>query len=97
MTKLIVTPIDMAARGSYAERKRLLRAIAKVQEAQKNERVADLADGLDALEALMTARLETDDGTPIGEALEQLSANEFDKLVGALVTRETIPNPKSAP
>ena len=97
MTKLIVTPIDMAAPGSYAQRKRLIRAIAKLQDAQEKQRVADLADGLDTLEALVTAHLETDDGTPVGEALEQLSANEFDNLLGALVTTETVPNPKSAP
>lgn len=97
MTKLIVTPIDMAAPGSYAERKKLLRAAAQIQQAQKSNSIADMVDALDALEALIKPHLQTDDGSPVAEALEQLSANEFDNLIGALVGGETIPNVKSEP
>jgi hypothetical protein len=37
MTKLIVTPIDMSAPGSYRERKELLKAFAAFQDAQRNQ------------------------------------------------------------
>ena len=97
MTKLIVAPIDMAAAGSYAQRKRLVRAIAHLQDAQEKQRAVEMVGAFDDLEALVTAHLETDDGTPVADALEQLSANDFDQMVGALVTVETVPNPKSAP
>ena len=97
MTKLIVTPIDMAAPGSYAQRKRLVRTIARLQDAQENKRAREMVGAFDDLEALIIAHLETDDGTPVTDALEQLSANDFDQMVGALVTAETVPNPKSVP
>ena len=97
MTKLIVTPIDMSAAGSYVQRKRLIRALAHLQDAQEKQRAVEMVGAFDDLEALVTAHLETDDGTPVGEALEQLSANEFDQMVGALVGAETVPNPKSVP
>ena len=97
MTKLIVTPIDMSAAGSYVQRKRLVRTIARLQGAQEKQRAAEMVGAFDDLEALVTAHLETDDGTPVADALEQLSANDFDQMVGALVGAETVPNPKSVP
>lgn len=96
MTKLIVTPIDMAAKGSYGERKRLLRAIRDLNVAKDTNDIGALVDAYDTFEALVTQHLETDDGTPVGEALEQASAEEFDQLLGALLQRETVPNSNSA-
>ena len=97
MTKLIVTPIDMAAAGSYAQRKRLIRALARLQDAQEKQRAMEMVGAFEDLEWLVTAHLETDDGTPVPDALEELSANDFDQMVGALVNAETVPNPKSVP
>ena len=97
MTKLIVTPIDMTARGSYRERQRLLRAYSAMQESQKMSDVAGLTSAFDEFERLVSAHATTDDGSTVGEALEMASANEFDLLLGALLGRaETIPPVSSA-
>ena len=96
MTQLIVTPIDLTAPGSFLQRKRLLRAVAALQEAQKAGDVAGVLDGYEQLESLVREHLETDDGTPVEEALEQCSAADFDKLANALMSGETVPNSKSA-
>jgi ABC-type branched-subunit amino acid transport system substrate-binding protein len=92
MTKLIVTPIDMAARGSYRERQKLLRAYAALQESQKATDISAMAAAFDAFEVLIAAHAQTDDGSTVAEALEMASANDFDLLLGALLGRgETIP------
>ncbi len=94
--KITVTPIDMSAPGSHTERKKLLRALAKIQGVQKSGQLADVFEAFESLEALVTPHLQIDDGTPVAQALEQLSAEEFDGLALALMNVETIPNPKSA-
>ena len=97
MTKLIVAPIDMAARGSYRERQKLLHAYAALQEAQKATEIAGMVSAFDTFEALISAHATTDDGTTVAEALEMCSANDFDLLLGALLGRgETIPPVSSA-
>ena len=96
MTRIIVTPIDMSAPGSYLARKNLLKAYAAFQDAQKTTDIREMVGAFDALEALVRAHAETDDGTPLAEALEQASAEQFDALVGALLTGETVPNASSA-
>ena len=86
MTKLIVKPIDTAARGSYKQRKRLLRA------AKKLAAGTEAGDGLmkfeayEEIEALAIDRLQTDDGTSVEEALDDLSADDFDALLEALLS-----------
>jgi hypothetical protein len=97
MTQLIVTPIDMAAKGSFRLRKRLLAAYADMQEAIASNNVRGLTAAYDAIEAMVVDRLETDDGTPVAEALEDASAEQFDRLMGGLLGEPTIPNSKSAP
>ncbi len=97
MSKIIVTPIDMAAPGSYGQRKRVLRAFGALQDAQESGDVRQIVKAFDALEAVVIEHAETDDGAPIGEALEQASAEDFDALLGAIIgTSETVPNPSSA-
>ncbi len=96
MTHLIVTPIDMSAPGSYLQRKRLLQAAATLQDAQTSNRPSDMLRGYELIESLVCEHLETDDGTSIEDALAQCSANDFDALIAALVTGETVPNPSSA-
>lgn len=97
MTKLIVTPINMGAPGSFKQRKRLLRAMAAVEQARQDEGVTQLVTALEAIEALVCDHLETDDGTPVADALEMCSADDFDALLGGLLSdTETVPNPKSA-
>ena len=97
MTRLIVTPIDMAATGSYRERQKLLRAFAALQDAPKSTNVSAMVTAYDEFEALIAAHAETDDGTPVAEALDGASANDFDRLLGALLSKqETVPNPSGA-
>jgi hypothetical protein len=97
MTKLIVTPIDMAAPGSYRERQKVLRAYAAIQATEKTADVAGAVSALDTLEALITAHAETDDGSTVSEALETASAADFDRLIVALLGKqETVPNSSGA-
>ena len=97
MTKLIVTPIDMAAPGSYRERQKLLRAFAVLQDAPQATNVAMMLGAYDEFETLVAAHAETDDGTPVADALDAASANDFDRLLGALLSKqETVPPANSA-
>lgn len=124
--KLIVTPIDMAAAGSYRERRRLFRAYADVGHAKQRmdkaqedaeRRKKEKADGKapmvnendesateamlaffeanDRLDAVLLPHLETDDGTSVDEALELISAEDYDALFAALTAEPTVPNAKS--
>ena len=96
MTKLIITPIDMAARGSFAQRKAMLHAIADLRRAREANDVAEMVAVFDAIEGLVRDHLETDDGTTIDDALAMCSANEFDALFSGLINGETIPNASDA-
>jgi hypothetical protein len=96
MTKLIVTPIDMAAPGSYRERQKVLRLLGAVQELKSGADLASFAEALDELEAVVVRHAETDDGTPVAEALEMATASDFDQLVIALLGGATVPNASSA-
>jgi hypothetical protein len=81
MTNLIVKPIDPAAPGSWRQRSKLLRAATKMASEQGEEQVQGYID----LEDAALDRLATDDGTPVSDALDQLSADQFDELVEALL------------
>ena len=96
MTKLIVTPIDMAAPRSFAQRKSILHAIADLRRARESENVEEMVAVFDALEGVVRDHLETDDETTVDEALAMCSANEFDALFSGLISGETIPNPSDA-
>ena len=96
MTKLIVTPIDMAARGSFAQRKAVLHAVADLRRARESGDVAEMVAVFDAIEGVVRDHLETDDETTVDEALAMCSANEFDALFSGLISGETIPNSSDA-
>ncbi|MCK9357719.1 MAG: hypothetical protein M0R22_11350 [Dehalococcoidia bacterium] len=96
MTKLIVTPIDMAARGSFALRKKLFRALEALERARANSSMIEMMAAMDTLEGMIAANLATDDDTTVAEALDLCSAEEWDTFVSALLGRETVPNSKSA-
>jgi len=105
MTKLIVTPIDPAAPGSYKKNKRLRRALKLARQAQKSSE-ADATDAMlevyDLIENLVLENLETDDGTPVDDALDEISEQDFMSLLQALLGAEkegddaTVPPPMSA-
>lgn len=97
MTKLIVTPIDPTAPGSYRQRKNLLgiaRKLDSVRDGGADWR--DVVAVYDAIEALIIPRLCTDDGTPVEDALDLLSAEQFDELLGKVSVGADVVPPASA-
>lgn len=88
MTKLIVTPIDYSAPGSYILRRRVLRAGKMINDAFAK----DPPDGMAAIDAavqiddIVLDRVRTGDGSPLEDALDEISADDFDALLGALLT-----------
>lgn len=92
MTKLIVKPIDMEEAGSYRARSHLFEAVAALDQAQASKAGGSIITAMRALEKVIVPRLRTDDGTPVEDALDQLSANQFDALLaGVLGPSETVP------
>jgi hypothetical protein len=99
MTKIIVTPIDMSAPGSYRERKKLLRSFATVMTASNSTTERDvlaLLAAQDELDAIIIAHAETDDGSPLEAALDDISSDDFNALYRAIMNAETVPNSTSA-
>ena len=84
MTKLIVTPIDPNAPGSWRQRNeffRLGRSIKAARDANDNIGLAAaMADFADYLQS----RLRTDDSSPVDEILDRMSINEVEELMKAL-------------
>ena len=88
MTTLIVKPIDMSAPGSFRQRSRLMRAVAL---AKQGDDGSSIAQAYIAIEDLVLDRLETDDGSPVEDALDQLSAFEFDALLQTIAGENAVP------
>jgi len=49
------------------------------------------------IEDMILGRLETDDGSAVQAALDEISAEQFDTLIGGLLGTPTVPNPTSTP
>lgn len=79
MTTLVVKPIDLAAPGSYGERRRILRLYRRLRAAKQADTDTVLAL-MDEMDEALQPRLRTDDGTSVDDALARLSANQFDEL-----------------
>ncbi len=88
MTTLIISPIDMSAPGSFRQRSRLMRAIALMRD---NKDGAATAAAYVAVEDLVLERIRSDDGTPVGDALDQLSAQQFDTLLQSIAGESAVP------
>jgi hypothetical protein len=88
MTTLIVTPIDMSEPGSFRQRSRLMRALAMMRD---NADTATAAAAYVAVEDIALQRLETDDGTPVEDALDLLSADQFDQLLQSIAGENAVP------
>jgi hypothetical protein len=84
MPTLIVTPINPAAPGSYRERKRLRRLAARISEAQAANDVGTVMRLWEDADDMLIARLKTDDGSPVEDVLDLLSADDFDRLFQAM-------------
>lgn len=92
MTKLIVEPVDLNAAGSFKLRDQWLSAYMQMSEAKK---ASEYARGYVMLRDLAVARMSTDDGTPVEEALADVSAAQFDALLMQLFGGETVDPTKS--
>ena len=88
MTTLIVRPIDSSAPGSFRQRSKLMQSIAMMN---RNDDPSALAEAYLIVESLVLDRCETDDGTSVEEVLDQLSADDFDKLLESLAGENTVP------
>lgn len=91
MTKLIVEVLDMAGPGSYRARQKVLTALAAQEKGSFSAQAAAMLD----VHTLVEGRCTTDDGTPVADALDQLSAEEFDALIKAMIG-EPVPNASAA-
>ena len=81
MSNLRVRPIDMSAPGSYRERSKALRVLAAI----RNDEL-DNINGQIAIEDVLLPRLETTDGSDLDDALDKLSANDFDDLLAQILS-----------
>lgn len=90
MTKIIVSPIELSAPGSYRVRSRFMRLVQKVRRITKED-LDGTMDSMLELEDFVLSRLETDDGTPVAEALDKLSAKQFDELYSAIAFEDPVP------
>ena len=69
------------APGSFRD----MSLIAKMQMAAEQGDNAGLARAWAAAESLVMRYLRTDDGTPVQPLLDELSINQFNELLGALI------------
>lgn len=83
MTELIVRPVNLDEPGSYRERKRFIGLLKRLRDLQAAGS-ADVFDVLEEADTLIRDRLSTDDGSPVEDALDRLSANQFDALLSAV-------------
>jgi hypothetical protein len=89
MTNLVVKPIDLSAEGSYRERRRFLRLIKQLQ-GLKEADIGAALEVLDEADSLLNSRLRTDDGTSVDDALDKLSAKQFDQLLSAIAFEDGV-------
>jgi len=94
MTKIIVNPIDFSKPGSYRKRRIVfaaMHAVAAAADSAGRDEKKTAAAGLAAIEAflelddILVEQLETDDGSDLQAALDELSADQFDDLLGGVL------------
>lgn len=83
-TTLVVKAIDLSQPGSYGERRRFLRLLRRLQAMNGAQDAEAVLATLDEADELLRGRLATDDGTPVEEVLDRISANDFDRLLSAI-------------
>lgn len=103
-TVLHVRPIDPDEPGSYRLRRKFLEMPLRLEMLQKQADEAEKANDGDAknealtqatqimidMEDLLISRCHTDNGTPVREIIDEMSANEFDELY-KIVNESTVP------
>ncbi|MDO8674123.1 MAG: hypothetical protein Q7O66_22145 [Dehalococcoidia bacterium] len=99
MTKLFVRAIDSEAPGSYRDRARLFAIVEKLEQAKTSSDPYLTAQAFRLIEEALMPRLSTDDGTPVNDVLDRLSARDFDALLSGLMSsssEETVPPEKAS-
>lgn len=87
----------MSAPGSHKRRKEVFKALSAYTQIQKTPDVSLLVESWERLEAILPEFLSTDDGSDPMEALDEVSADQFDQLcIGLLGVMPTVPEAKSA-
>ena len=97
MTTLIVRPIDLSASGSYRERKQFLRLLIRLQDSQNDRDPVGTLKLMEEIDALLVGRLRTDDGSPVEDALDDLSANQFDQLLSSIAFENSVGEASGVP
>lgn len=100
MATLIVQPFDPKAKGSFRQRMALLQAFERMGAAKKSNLTTDYAAAQAELFRATISRLSTDDGTPVDDLLDELSADDFDTLMDATLMEArapAVPPEKGAP
>ena len=83
--RLLVTPIDPDAPGSFALRRRMRRFITETQTLDPEKDIVRLLQVMDELEAFVLEGSTTSDGSPVEDAIAQLSETDFQRLVTARI------------
>ncbi|MBI2934669.1 MAG: hypothetical protein HYY29_03760 [Chloroflexi bacterium] len=99
MTKLFVRAIDPAQPGSYRDRARLFAIVEKLEAAKASSDPYLTAQAFRLIDEALMPRLSTDDGTAVEDALDMLSAREFDGLLSGLMSassEDTVPPEKAS-
>lgn len=97
MTTLIVKPINLSSPGSYRERKQFLRLLRRLRDLQAARDADAILTTLDEADELLLSRLQTDDGTLVEDALDRLSANQFDQLLSAIAFESGVGEASAGP
>jgi len=91
MTKLIIKPLDFDAPGSWRERHKFREIAMRLDVASRSDNPVEQFAAMQEAEDWVVSHLRTDDGTPIKEALDSISAREFDMLFRAAGTEDIVP------
>lgn len=91
MTRLILTPLDPNAPGSFRERLALYELIGELDRSTKARDMAAQAGAYGRLVGVIVKRLHTDDGTDVQAALDELSASDFDALLLGATAESSVP------
>lgn len=97
MTTLVVSPIRTAEPGSYRERRQFVRLLRRLKGIGQSSDPDEVLAIFDEVEAVLLPRLKTDDGTPVEDVLDKLSANEFDALLAAIALESGVGEASKAP
>lgn len=92
MTQITIHPIDPKAKGSHRERQKLVALLAAQVEALQSKNAVGVVQAQNAINEFAVAHMTTDDGTDIERAIDDISQDEFERLVDEFTqARPSIP------